>query len=156
MAACKAAVITWPRHIQLRAPPRTSFVFKLNRMQRRSVWVRDKMEFGPAVLKGYVRNWKGSNGLLWKPPSKVTGPCLGIMCPYQETVEEVKLVTHKSPNEQNVWLALLMRHDTFDFPNVSHFCGFRGCSRIQTSLGSSSSSLDKIWLPVSAKKGFDF
>lgn len=50
----------------------------------------------------------------------------------------------------------MRRKNIFDFSNFSHFCGFWGCRRIQTSLKTSSYYLDKLWLPMTVKEGFDF
>lgn len=98
----KAAVITWPNHILLSAPPWTSFVLTLNIMQRRSVWVWDKMEFGPAVFKGYIWNSKAKRGCCENCLLKSEFPHC-ILCLYRETTVEPELATRKSSqDEQNV------------------------------------------------------
>lgn len=98
----KAAVITWSNHILLSAPSWTSFVLKLNIMQRRSVWVWDKMEFGPAVSKGYIRNSKAKRGCCENCLLKLEFPHC-ISCLYWETTVGLELATQKSSqDEQNV------------------------------------------------------
>lgn len=98
----KAAVITWPNHILLSAPPWTSFVLTLNITQRRSVWVWDKMEFGPAVFKGYIWNSKAKRGCCENCLLKSEFPHC-ISCLYRETTVEPELATRKSSQvEQNV------------------------------------------------------
>lgn len=69
------------------------------------------------------------------------------------TMVRIRWVTYNTKK----FLGWYRRHkNIFDFSNFSHFCGFWGCRRIQTSLGTSSCYLDKLWLPMSMKGGFDF